>query len=220
MNAISRRERDFIRREQEILTASTRLFSTDCWELVTVEQIAREADIAKGTLYKHFSSKEELYARLCLDFYQQLQEKIRQLDNNLSPTATLREIIMISFNHYLTHPAPARVSFYCERQDFKERLKEETKARYINSEKEFIETMSELMKRGMEAKEFPQRPLEELMFGLEATFRGTMMLIWNSANYCWSDQPMDTQQMINWTCDYMIAGITGCTKPLAPVNHN
>ena len=215
MNAISRREREFIRREQEILAASTRLFSTDCWELVTVEQIAREADIAKGTLYKHFSSKEELYARLCLDFYQQLHDKIHQLDDKLSPAAALREIIMISFDHYLSHPAPARVSFYCERQDFKERLQEETKARYVSSEKEFIETMSDLMERGMKAGEFPQRPLEELMFGLEATFRGTMMLIWNSVNNCWSNQAIDTRQMINWTCDYMIAGVTGCTKPQA-----
>ena len=54
MNRAERKEREFKRRERDILEAAERLFMNYDWQTVTTQQIADEAGIGKGTIYKHF----------------------------------------------------------------------------------------------------------------------------------------------------------------------
>lgn len=68
MQKESRKVREFHRREQEILDTSLRLFLEQGEDSVTVEMIADEVGIGKGTIYKHFKSKAEIYLRLMLDY--------------------------------------------------------------------------------------------------------------------------------------------------------
>lgn len=72
MQKESRKVREFRRREQEILTAALRLFLEQGEDSVTVEMIADEVGIGKGTIYKHFKSKAEIYLRLMLDYERDL----------------------------------------------------------------------------------------------------------------------------------------------------
>ena len=68
MQKESRKGREFRRREQEILDTALRLFLEQGEDSVTVEMIADEVGIGKGTIYKHFKSKAEIYLRLMLDY--------------------------------------------------------------------------------------------------------------------------------------------------------
>tara|TARA_R110000850_G_scaffold53422_7_gene128075 strand:+ start:199 stop:885 length:687 start_codon:yes stop_codon:yes gene_type:complete len=72
MQKESRKVREFRRREQEILDTSLRLFLEQGEDSVTVEMIADEVGIGKGTIYKHFKSKAEIYLRLMLDYERDL----------------------------------------------------------------------------------------------------------------------------------------------------
>ena len=72
MQKESRKIREFRRREQEILTAALRLFLEQGEDSVTVEMIADDVGIVKGTMYKHFKSKAEIYLRLMLDYERDL----------------------------------------------------------------------------------------------------------------------------------------------------
>lgn len=72
MQKESRKVREFRRREQEILDTSLRLFLEQGEDSVTVEMIADEVGIGKGTIYKHFKSKAEIYLRLMLDYEREL----------------------------------------------------------------------------------------------------------------------------------------------------
>ena len=69
-----RKVREFRRREQEILDASLSLFLEQGEDSVTVEMIADAVGIGKGTIYKHFRSKAEIYLRLMLDYERDLNE--------------------------------------------------------------------------------------------------------------------------------------------------
>ena len=51
MGIQERKERVFKGREKEILQAALRLFDGDDWQLVTIERIAQEAEIGKGTVF-------------------------------------------------------------------------------------------------------------------------------------------------------------------------
>ena len=69
-----RKVREFRRREQEILDTALQLFLEQGEDVVTVEMIADSVGIGKGTIYKHFKSKTEIYLRLMLDYERELNE--------------------------------------------------------------------------------------------------------------------------------------------------
>lgn len=68
----------FREREQRILDAALQLLLQYGEEKVTVEQIAEAVDIGKGTIYKHFTSKVEIYMRLLFDYEQSLAERLKE----------------------------------------------------------------------------------------------------------------------------------------------
>lgn len=53
------RQEQFLARYQKILAVSEELL-LDHYQDMTLDDLAKELDIAKGTLYKHFKSKNEL----------------------------------------------------------------------------------------------------------------------------------------------------------------
>ncbi|WP_444931163.1 TetR/AcrR family transcriptional regulator [Microbulbifer sp. SSSA002] len=67
----------FRAREQRILDAALELLLEHGEEKVTVEQIAERVDIGKGTIYKHFISKTEIYMRLLMDYEKSLAERLK-----------------------------------------------------------------------------------------------------------------------------------------------
>jgi AcrR family transcriptional regulator len=52
------------RQAEKILEAAARLFGTQRFHEVRMEDIAAEAEVGKGTLYRYFNDKEELYVAL------------------------------------------------------------------------------------------------------------------------------------------------------------
>ncbi len=75
-----RKVREFRRREQEILDTALKLFLEKGEDSVTVEMIADAVGIGKGTIYKHFKSKAEIYLRLMLDYERDLNALLQAVD--------------------------------------------------------------------------------------------------------------------------------------------
>lgn len=79
-----RRERKRRQTLDHLAATAFRLFETHGYETVTMEQIAAEADVAKGTLYNHFPVKEALLAH---QFHAELAEGIEQLRASIQAQA-------------------------------------------------------------------------------------------------------------------------------------
>ncbi len=75
---ISPKKAKFLEREQRILDCALELLLEMPEERVTVEMIADRAGIGKGTVYKHFSSKTEIYAALLIGYESELTAKLQQ----------------------------------------------------------------------------------------------------------------------------------------------
>jgi TetR/AcrR family transcriptional regulator of autoinduction and epiphytic fitness len=58
----SRRARKHSQTQSLLAETAIRLFETNGYDAVTMEQIAANADVAKGTLYNHFATKEAVLA--------------------------------------------------------------------------------------------------------------------------------------------------------------
>jgi AcrR family transcriptional regulator len=54
------------KKAEEILKAATLVFSKDDFHKVTMEEIAKGANVGKGTLYRYYKNKEDLYFSIIL----------------------------------------------------------------------------------------------------------------------------------------------------------
>jgi AcrR family transcriptional regulator len=62
---------------ERILHAAAMLFAQKQFDRVLIDEIAARAGVGKGSVYRQFRSKEELYAAVVLDGFATLQEEIR-----------------------------------------------------------------------------------------------------------------------------------------------
>lgn len=61
---LSRREREKLARQQDILKAARVLFAAKGFRETTLDEIAQKAEFGKGTLYNYFASKEDIFHAL------------------------------------------------------------------------------------------------------------------------------------------------------------
>jgi TetR/AcrR family transcriptional regulator, repressor of fatR-cypB operon len=60
-DSLSRKEREKLARQQDILRAARELFATKGFRDTTLDEIAHHAEFGKGTLYNYFANKEEIF---------------------------------------------------------------------------------------------------------------------------------------------------------------
>jgi len=66
MSIRERKEREKKLRKDSILNAAEKLFFRRGLDTVTIEEIANEAELAKGTIYRYFKNKDELILTITL----------------------------------------------------------------------------------------------------------------------------------------------------------
>ena len=90
LQKVSQKTLDFRRREEDILQRAQELFITHGEDKVTVEMIADAVGIGKGTIYKHFETKDEICLRLMIRYEDELaQVFIRLVDGEDKDSARL-----------------------------------------------------------------------------------------------------------------------------------
>ncbi|MCX5827750.1 MAG: TetR/AcrR family transcriptional regulator, partial [Deltaproteobacteria bacterium] len=66
MGLEERRKREKENRKNAILKAARKLFFDKGFKNVTVESIAKKAELSKGSVYLYFQSKEDIYTQILL----------------------------------------------------------------------------------------------------------------------------------------------------------
>lgn len=75
---------------QEILAAAGLLFIRKGYDATSVDDIAESANVAKGTLYYHFKSKDEVLLGLSIGYLKRLNGKVdKKLENKEPPLEVL-----------------------------------------------------------------------------------------------------------------------------------
>ena len=74
-----RRRREKENRKSAILKAARKLFFEKGFKSVTVESIARKAELSKGAVYLYFKSKDEIYSQILLDDIDKFHKKVADL---------------------------------------------------------------------------------------------------------------------------------------------
>ncbi|MBD3110269.1 TetR/AcrR family transcriptional regulator [Bacillus sp. AGMB 02131] len=79
-----------IDRKQLIIEAATKSFTIFGYKATTIEQVARLANVGKGTIYTFFTNKEQLFKEIVHKF---IEEMKMVADENISPDKAIHENI-------------------------------------------------------------------------------------------------------------------------------
>src|SRR5208337_5359628 len=93
MSVQERHRRERLARGQAILTAAAKVFARHGLEGATIEMVAREAEVAVGTIYLYFSSRDDLYLNLMAERAEQLRARYLEIQSRgLPPVEELHKI--------------------------------------------------------------------------------------------------------------------------------
>lgn len=76
MGVKERKEREKLQRSQDILEAARRLFESKGFLNTTLQDVANEAEISVGLIYRYFQSKEDMFASLALKGAEQFDQDL------------------------------------------------------------------------------------------------------------------------------------------------
>jgi TetR/AcrR family transcriptional regulator of autoinduction and epiphytic fitness len=79
-------------RETAIIQSVNRLLAEKGFDAMTVDEVAAEVGIAKASLYKHFTSKEELACAAMVTAMRRAQEVIQSMDAQLAPLEKIKAV--------------------------------------------------------------------------------------------------------------------------------
>ena len=100
------KKQQFEAREEAILDAVNKLLSDRGYDLMTMDDVADAVGVAKGSLYKHFSSKEKLAAAVMTRLLVQTVEVLDQMPVEWNAIKKLEEILRWSLQHRMRGGVP------------------------------------------------------------------------------------------------------------------
>jgi AcrR family transcriptional regulator len=93
MSVRERKQRERLARRETILAAAARVFAEHGVDGATVEMVARKAEVAVGTIYLYFSSRDDLFVSLMAERIGGLRARYREIHaRELKPLDELRAI--------------------------------------------------------------------------------------------------------------------------------
>lgn len=176
MSTAARRVRELREREDRLLSAAVALLDCDDWQAVTVEQIADRAEYAKGTVYRHFVSKDDLHARLAAVWNAGTCAALEAIDAEQPFEAVLRAVIGVMWHRQTEDRVHARLIRHVQNPDFLARLAPDTRAALAEADARILDLLAGLIDWGVAEGTIPQAPLDRQLFVISALVTGALRL--------------------------------------------
>ena len=135
---------------RRIIETAREVFFADGFEQANLDEIARRADVAKGTIYRYFESKAALYVAVLAEHAHLFVVRMRQtLDPELGPEAQIRKTALFYFRHYLENREYFRIFWAIENQRLIGGLSEEVVTTVTDVWKRCLQILSSQIERGV-----------------------------------------------------------------------
>ncbi len=157
MGLEERRKRERKNRKTAILRAARRLFFEKGFKAVTVESIAKKAELSKGSIYLYFNSKEEIYAQILLSDIDKFHEHISNLlQRPASASEMLVRLANIYVDFFLSERELFRILMTLMLHTSDMNLPEEINTHIIKATNKTINIIEHVLTFGIEKGEFPR----------------------------------------------------------------
>ncbi|UEG51654.1 TetR/AcrR family transcriptional regulator [Mucilaginibacter daejeonensis] len=110
-------------REQQIIDAADRVLLEVGAQDLTIDKMVAHLDVAKGTIYKYYKSKDDVLAELSVKALSVLLEHFKACaEQEGDPLKNLKDLVMAFYRYYLKYPKYFELFVYMERPDFKSNI--------------------------------------------------------------------------------------------------
>lgn len=157
MTTAQRRAREKARRQQEILEAAREVFFEKGIHRATVDDVAAQAEVSKGTVYLYFQSKESILAHLLLEGLSTLLSELEAAyapQEPLSAEQHLRQLVEAYWQFSQTYPDYFRLLMALDRGRFRERVSAEMYQEILTESTKGLELAAKAIHQGTAAGVF------------------------------------------------------------------
>ncbi|MEW9124464.1 MAG: TetR/AcrR family transcriptional regulator [Thermotaleaceae bacterium] len=123
MGVITRKEKEREIRRKDIIDAAEKVFFAKGFDNATMDDVAKEAEFSKRTVYVYFRSKEQLYFQIMLRAYKLLNSMVEKAIKKNCPKTGIAKIkllgeILVAFNNNYTEYFKAIMDYENGDMDF------------------------------------------------------------------------------------------------------
>ncbi|MCW8955951.1 MAG: TetR/AcrR family transcriptional regulator [Gammaproteobacteria bacterium] len=180
MNTLNRKQRERQLREQLILDTAKDILSREGFANLTMERIAVDIEYSKGTIYNHFSSKEDIISALSAHCMINLLELFKRAANYPAPSRDRISAIVIAHNLYaLLNPVELQNMQLIKSQAIRLKVSTDMQARLLQLEQQITKTVIDIVIDGMSNNELPNEgsyTTNGIVFGLWSMGYGSNLL--------------------------------------------
>ena len=169
-----RKEREKAERRRSILDAARDLIGEKAFEEITMDDIARELELSRATLYLYFSNKSEIYITLLTDGMQALLEAYHQAltaSGISDPWEKMRAMAVAFFQFYAENHRYFDLLVNKSEQLVSDSSPEAT-ARFHDVGHSLIVPIAEVYQEGIRSGQFADHPPDKMAYMLRAVAIG------------------------------------------------
>jgi AcrR family transcriptional regulator len=146
----SDRERKKVEVRRRILEAAKQVFFRDGFMEANLDEMAELADVAKGTLYRYFDNKAQLYVAVLSRRGRIFEEKLSAaVDPGAEPLEALRQVSHFYLHHYVDHRDYFQIFWALENQPVIGELPQSVIEEVTRLWERSLETLARIIDRGV-----------------------------------------------------------------------
>jgi len=177
---VSRKQRELAQREELILDSAQNILHEQGYSYLTMDRVAEAVEYSKGTIYNHFSSKEDMVCSLCC---RSINNLINMFTRAAEYKGTSRErfsAIGIGYSLYhQAHPMTAQNVQIIKINAVREKISDAKLAEMESLEQRIIEIALDVVKEAISCGDLPKEtsPIANgIVFGVWSMYFGALIL--------------------------------------------
>ncbi|HXX48190.1 MAG TPA: TetR/AcrR family transcriptional regulator [Myxococcota bacterium] len=142
------------RSRKRILDSARAVFFEQGFERANLDLVARKAGLAKGTIYRHFDSKAELYVEVLIQNASAFLERMRRVvDPGQGAEEQIRRLARFYFDHYTSQLEYFRIFWAIDNQRLIGELPPSVVAGVTEVWKRALQILADVIERGVASGE-------------------------------------------------------------------
>ncbi|MBC8465672.1 TetR/AcrR family transcriptional regulator [bacterium] len=198
MGIAERKEREREQRQQDIINAGEQVFFSKGYETSTMDDVAEQAELSKGTLYLYFQSKDELHFAIMergMAILMRVMEK--RMGSIKNGRETLRELGLALVEFSNSYPDYFNSLIFFQARDVGQQNLNESKVKSFMANRNSLTLLNETLIMGMEDGSIRKDiPLAELSTTLWAQMMG-ILVIYSAKKMVFDLHSVNREQLVN-----------------------
>lgn len=218
MGSSERKEKEKEIRRKDIIDAAERIFFTKGYHYATMDDVAKEAEYSKRTVYVYFNSKEQIYFEIMIRGYRLLivmLEAELQEDNAYTAIEGIRQMAVTLYRFSMDYPEyfGAIMEYENSELDFQKGIPDHSKEECYALGEQILGYLTDTLKKGIaEGSVRSDLKIRSTALALWACIIGVFNTVKKKKYYIENYHGIKPEELVSEAFDMMIRSIRNETR--------